>query len=49
MNLRVAFAGEAKGNYARSRSESESEHGESESAEADAKPSDLPLGRLKDG
>ena len=48
MNLRVAFAGEAKGKYARSRSERESEHGVPESAEADAKPSDLPLGRVKD-
>ncbi len=33
----------------RSRSESESEHGEIQSAVVDAKPSDLPLGRLKDG
>ena len=35
-------------NELRSRSESESEEGE-ESAEADAKPSDLPLSRMKSG
>ena len=46
MNLRVAVAGEVKGHEARSRSESEPEEGV-ESAEADAKPSDLPLSRLK--
>ena len=49
MNLRVAVAGEAKREDARSRSESESEQGVFESAEADAKPSDLPLSRMKDG
>ena len=49
MSLRVAVAGEVKGNHARSRSESESEQGAIESAEADAKPSDLPLARMKDG
>ena len=48
MNLRVTVAGEAKCDYARSRSESESEQG-AQSAGADAKPSDLPLGRMKDG
>ena len=48
MNLRVAVAGEVKGQEARSRSESESEQG-AESVEADAKPSDLPLTRMKDG
>ena len=48
MNLRVAVAGEAKREDARSRSESESEQGV-QSAEADAKPSDLPLARMKDG
>ena len=46
MILRVAIAGEAKCQQARSRSESESEQG-AQSAGADAKPSDLPLGRLK--
>ena len=49
MNLRVAVAGEVKVQEARSRSESESEEGVFESAEADAKPSDLPLRRMKDG
>ena len=49
MSLRVAVAGEVKREDARSRSESESEQGEFESAEADAKPSDLPLARMKDG
>ena len=48
MNLRVASAGEAKGPKVRSRSESESEQGV-QSVRADAKPSDLPLSRLKDG
>ena len=48
MSLRVAVAGEVKGEDARSRSESESEQGV-QSAEADAKPSDLPLARMKDG
>ncbi len=49
MSLRVAVAGEVKDNYVRSRSESESEQGAIKSAEADAKPSDLPLARMKDG
>ena len=48
MNLRVVFPGEVKGMDSRSRSESESEQGV-ESGGADAKPSDLPLARLKDG
>ena len=47
MNLRVTVVGKVKDNDVRSRSESESEEG-AESVEADAKPSDLPLGRLKD-
>ena len=48
MNLRVTVAGEVKGQEPRSRSESESEQG-AESVEADAKPSDLPLTRMKAG
>ena len=48
MNLRVAVAGEAKCHQAWSRSESESEQGV-ESVGVDAKPSDLPLARLKVG
>ena len=48
MNLRVTVAGEVKGEYARSRSESESEEGV-KSVGVDAKPSDLPLARLKVG
>ena len=48
MNLRVTVAGEVKGNDARSRSESESEKG-AKSVGVDAKPSDLPLARLKVG
>ena len=48
MSLRVAVAGEAKGEDVRSQSESESEQGV-ESAGADAKPGDLPLARVKDG
>ena len=48
MNLRVAVAGKVKRENARIRSESESEEGV-ESAVADAKPSDLPLARLKAG
>ena len=48
MILRVAVVGEVKRHELRSRSESESETGV-ESTEADAKPSDLPLARLKDG
>ena len=46
MNLRVAVSSEVKRNDARSRSESESEEGE-ELLAADAKPSDLPMARLK--
>ena len=46
MNLRVAVAGEAKRDDARTRSESEPEEGV-QSAVADAKPSDLPMSRLK--
>ena len=49
MNLRVTVSGEAKCEDARSRSESESEQGAMESDVVDAKPSDLPLGRLKTG
>ena len=48
MNLRVSVAGEVKGHEARSRSEGESEEGV-ESAAEDAKPSDLPLSRMKSG
>ncbi len=48
MNLRVAVSGKVKGLEARSRSESESEEGV-QSEVADAKPSDLPLVRLKAG
>ena len=48
MNLRVARAGEAKCQKVRSRSESESEQGV-KSVGVDAKPSDLPLARLKVG
>ena len=46
MNLRVAVAGEVKREDARSRSESESEKGV-QSGGTDAKPSDLPLARMK--
>ena len=46
MNLRVAVAGEVKDDDIRSRSESESEQGV-KSVVVDAKPSDLPLSRLK--
>ena len=46
MNLRVSVPGEVKGDDARSRSESESEEGVQSGAE-DAKPSDLPLPRVK--
>ena len=46
MSLRVAVAGEVKRYEARSRSASESEEGV-ESSAADAKPSDLPMARLK--
>ena len=48
MNLRVAFAGKVKCDDTRIRSESESEQGV-ESEGVDAKPSDLPLVRLKVG
>ena len=48
MNLRVTVTGEVKRHEPRSRSESESEQG-AKSAAVDAKPSDLPLARLKDG
>ena len=48
MNLRVTVVGKVKDNDVRSRSESESEQG-AESVEADAKPSDLPLTRMKAG
>ena len=48
MNLRVTVAGEVKGDDICSRSESESEQGV-ESVVVDAKPSDLPLSRLKSG
>ena len=48
MNLRVTVAGEVKEQEFRSRSESESEQGV-ESVAADAKPSDLPLARMKSG
>ena len=47
MNLRVTVVGKVKDNDVRSRSESESEEG-GQSGGVDAKPSDLPLGRLKD-
>ena len=40
------MSGEVKGNDARNRSESESEKGV-QSAAVDAKPSDLPLSKLK--
>ena len=46
MSLRVVLSGEVKRDDARSRSESESEQGV-ESVGADAKPSDLPLSRMK--
>ena len=48
MNLRVTVIGKVKDNDIRSRSESESEQGV-ESVAADAKPSDLPLARMKSG
>ena len=48
MNLRVTFSGKVKHLEMRIRSESESEQG-GQSEGVDAKPSDLPLGRLKDG
>ena len=46
MNLRVTVAGKVKCHETRSRSESESEQGV-QSDGADAKPSDLPMARLK--
>ena len=46
MNLRVTFSGKVKDLEIRSRSESESEQG-AQSVGVDAKPSDLPLVRLK--
>ena len=46
MSLRVAVAGEVKGEDPRNRSESEPEEGV-QSAGADAKLCDLPVGRLK--
>ena len=48
MNLRVGVSGEVKHHEVRSRSESESEQG-GESDVPDAKPSDLPLSRVKAG
>ena len=48
MNLRVTVAGAVKGHEPCSRSESESEQG-GKSVVVDAKPSDLPLSRLKSG
>ena len=48
MNLRVTVVGKVKDNDVRSRSESESEEGV-KSVGVDAKPSDLPLARLKVG
>ena len=46
MILRVAVVGKVKRQESCSRSESESEQGV-QSSEADAKPSDLPMARLK--
>ena len=46
MNLRVTVSGKVKRHEPRSRSESESEEGV-ESLAVDAKPSDLPMARLK--
>ena len=46
MNLRVTVYGKVKCDDTRSRSESESEEGV-ESYAVDAKPSDLPLSRMK--
>ena len=48
MNLRVTVTGKVKNNDVCSRSESESEQG-AQSLAVDAKPSDLPLARLKSG
>ena len=47
MNLRVVVSGKVKFQEERSRSESESEKGALESLVADAKPSDLPMARMK--
>ncbi len=46
MNLRVTVSGKVKGHESWIRSESESEQGVKSDA-VDAKPSDLPLARLK--
>ena len=48
MNLRVTVFGKVKGHETCSRSESESEEGVKSDA-VDAKPSDLPLARMKSG
>ena len=48
MNLRVTLAGEAKGFRPGSEAKA-SLNRASQSEGVDAKPSDLPLGRLKDG
>ena len=48
MNLRVTFSGKVKHLEMCSRSESESEQGVKSDA-VDAKPSDLPLARMKSG
>ena len=48
MNLRVVLSGKVKRHEPRSRSESESEKGV-QSDKVDAKPSDLPLIRMKGG
>ena len=48
MNLRVTVAGKVKYYEVCSRSESESEEG-GQSVVVDAKPSDLPLSRMKSG
>ena len=48
MNLRVTVAGKVKCDDTCSRSESESEEGVKSDA-VDAKPSDLPLARMKSG
>ena len=47
MNLRVTFSGEVK-DFRSAAEAKASPNRASESAEVDAKPSDLPLGRLKD-
>ena len=48
MNLRVTVVGKVKGHESCSRREIESEQGV-QSAAVDAKPSDLPLARMKSG